>query len=179
MIMSGLRSVGRSVRDPRGFLVVSLIVVLLVVSSGLMLGSRRGEAGPWPVNVRGYVEDLAHNKIQGANVTVEMVNTGSVVTATLWYDSTLSSGLYTVSFQSGDWDPGYTIRVTARYGSDTGQNSAVATSDGMQWVNVTVSTVIPEFSGLLGLSMPLVTIGMMAIFVVGCRGRRREPPAPQ
>lgn len=176
--MSGLRTVSRSVRDPRGFVVVSLIVVLLVVSSGLMIGSRRGEAALFPVNVRGYVEDLAHNKIQGANVTVEMVNTASVVTATRWYDSTLSSGLYTVSFEGGYWDPGYTIRVTARYGSDTGQSSATATSDPAQWVNVTLSIVIPEFGGLLGLSMSFVTIGMMAMFVVGYRSRRREPLAP-
>ena len=176
--MSGLRTVGRSVKDPRGFVVVSLMVVLLVVSSGLMLGSRRGEAGLWPVEVRGYVEDLAHNKIQGANVTVEMVNTASVVTATRWFDSTPSSGLYTVSFEGAYWDPGYTIRVTARYGSDTGQSSATATIDAIQWVNVTIPIVIPEFGGLLGLSMPFVTFGMIAMFVVGYRSRRREPLAP-
>ena len=176
--MSGLRTVGRNVKDPRGVLLISLMVVLLVVSSGLMIGSRQGEASVMPVNVRGYVEDLAHNKIQGANVTVEMVNTASVVTATRWYDSTLSSGLYTVSFEGSYWDPGFTIRVTARYGSDTGQSSATATIDPIQWVNVTMSITIPEFGGLLGLSMPFVTFGMIAMFVVGYRSRRREPLAP-
>jgi hypothetical protein len=171
-------AVSRGARDPRALVIGSLVVILLVVLSVVNIGSERSEASIFPVNVRGFVEDSAHNRLNGANVKVEIVRTSdSYVRATQYYD-TLTNGFYTVSFDGSVWDPNDMIRVTATYGGDSNQNSTLATVDPVQYVNVTLSTVIPEFGDILGSPISVVSIGLIAVIVVVCRRREKSPLAP-
>jgi hypothetical protein len=163
----------RSVRDPRAIVVIAIAAILMALPSIVMLGSDRGEAGLFPVNVRGYIMDLAGNKLQGANVTIEIINeTSGLTTKTLYYDSTLSSGLYSVTFEGAYWDPGDTIKVTAKYGGDTVINQTRVNDRPIQYVNVTMSVEIPEFGSLFGLPTFVLSVGLVAAVIVV--GRRRQ-----
>ena len=171
-------AVSRGARDPRALVIVSILVVLFGVLSVVNVGSEQGEAYIWPVNVRGFVEDSAHNRLSGANVKVEIVRTSdSYVRATQYYD-TLSNGFYMVSFAGAVWDPNDLIRVTATYGGDSNQNSTLATADSVQYVNVTLLTVIPEFGDIFGSPISVVSIGLIAVIVVVRRRREKGPLAP-
>ena len=118
-------------------------------------------SGLFPKAVRGHVTDLLGYPIEGANVTV-VVKSGAIVRATLWYDSTEPDGYYLVTFEGNQWDEGNIIEVTARYGSETAQNSTVADSQPYQNVDVRFSFAIPEFGQML----PFVTVGSVAVLVV-------------
>jgi hypothetical protein len=171
----GLMAVGRGLRDPRALAVICVFVVALTISSMLFGGSESSSAALFPVNVRGFVRDISGNPIQGANVTVEMMN-GPTVVSTKYYD-TISTGLYSVTFAGSEWDINDTIRVTATYGIYTNQNSTVATTDPIQYVNVTLSMSIPEFGSVMGLSTSFVTMGLIAVIVTVSR-RRKDRLAP-
>ncbi len=175
-IAMGFMAVGRGLRDPRTLAAISVLVVALTLSTMLFGGSERGSAYTWPVNVRGFVTDSVGNPVQGANVTVDMMS-GATVRATKYYDATLSSGLYSVTFQSSEWDPGNTIVAIATYGIYTNQNSTVAAADPIQYVNVTLAMTIPEFGSVMGLSTSFVTMGMVAIVILASR-RRKDRLAP-
>jgi hypothetical protein len=163
----------RGVRDPRAIVVIAIAAILIALPSIVMLGSDRGEASLFPVNVRGYIMDLAGNKLQGANVTIEIINeTSGLTTKTMYYDSTLSSGLYSVTFEGAYWDPGDTIKVTAKSGGDTVINQTRANDRPIQYVNVTMSFEIPEFGSLFGLSTFVLSVGFVAAVIVV--GRRRS-----
>ena len=176
----GYMAVNRSIRDPRTFAFISILVVVLTLSSMLMVGSDRGKAGVYPVNVRGHVFDLAGNGIQGANVTVDIM-VGSTIRTTRYYDATLASGLYTVSFQGSEFDIGNTIRTTATYDVYTNQNSTEVLDPffyPIQWVDVTLSMSIPEFGSIFGVPGSFVAVGMIAAIVVVHRRRPKNPVAP-
>ena len=177
-LVRGCMAVSRGARDPRALVIGSILVVLFGVLFVVNVGSEQGEASLFPVNVRGFIEDSAHNRLNGANVKVEMVRTSdSYVRATQYYD-TLSNGFYTVSFTGDVWDPNDMIRVTATYGGDSNQNSTLATDDAVQYVNVTLLTVIPEFGDILGSPISVVSIGLIALIVVVRRRRVKDPLAP-
>lgn len=79
-IARGCMAMSRSIRDPRAAVMIAVFIFLMAVPFVTMVGSEESKASTFPINVRGYVMDTANNKIQGANVTVEMVNdtTGDV-----------------------------------------------------------------------------------------------------
>ena len=170
-----------AVRDMGSFRLASIVVL---VAATLVLGfvliavsSEQGSAATWPKNVRGYVEDSAGTRIEGANVTVEMWN-GITLRKTLYCDATDSDGFYQVTFAMGDWDEGNTIEVTARLGIDSATNSTTADALPMQYIDVTLGIVIPEFGALLGSPLTFVSIGLAAIVILSFRARKRTPLAP-
>jgi hypothetical protein len=176
MISRAFMLAGRSVRDPRAIAVLMLMVMVFAIPSVVMVGSKNSEASIFPINVRGYIMDLSGNKLQGANVTVEMVNeTSGFTTKTLYYDSTTVSGLYSVTFDGAYWNPGDTIRVTAKYDLDTQVNQTTARNVAMQYVNVTMAVEIPEFGSLFGISTYVLSVGMVASVIILYRRKNRGP----
>ena len=122
--LAGMR-VRTVTRDPRVAGTMVVMAALLLLSSFASFGSENSSAATGPLNVRGYVWDAVGNEIEGANVTVKMLS-GVTLIKTLYYDATEPDGLYTVTFGPSDWNPGYTIEVTAAFGGDSVTNSTAA-----------------------------------------------------
>ena len=121
--------------------------------------------------VRGNVYDSLSNPIEGANVTV-VVKDGETVTATYYYDETTSEGYYQVTVDLTEWEVGYTIEVTAKFGAAEDTETVVADSAPFQTVDVTLPMTIPEFGGLLGSSAAFITVVMIAMFILFTRRKR-------
>jgi len=148
--------------------VLASVVLLAMISFPASDGSVADELFPKPV--RGYATDILGNPIEGANVTIKMMN-GTTVVKTYYYDSTEPDGWYGATFAPNEWSRNNTIEVTARYNSQTVTNSTIANlSIPVQWVNVTFSFAIPEF----GPSMVLVVSGVVAMFAVFHMRRKRQ-----
>ena len=159
-------------RDPRVAGTMVVIAALLLVSSFASFGSENSSAASFPLNVRGYVWDAEGNDIEGANVTVKMLN-GATLIKTLYYDATEPDGLYAVTFGPVDWNPGYTIEVIAAFGGDSVTNSTAAppeTGLTVKYVNATLSLTIPELGS--GLTTALTVASFMAVVVVLVSRRR-------
>lgn len=167
----------RRARTPSATMLIAIAIPFLMLAIPLMamVGSQNSAASIWPLIVRGYIEDSDGVKIEGANVTIEMVNeTSGLVTKTYYVDSTPASGSYLVTFNGGEWDPGDTLRVTARFGFMQNENTTIARDVAVQYVNVTLYPAIPEFGSILGISTSMISIGLIAMMVVAYRRKRQE-----
>jgi len=168
----------RRARTPSATMLIAIAIPFLVLAIpfAVMVGSQDSAANSiWPLIVRGYIEDSEGNKIEGANVTIEMVNeTSGLVTKTYYVDSTPASGAYLVTFNGGEWDPGDTIRVTATFGFMQDENTTIALNVAVQWVNVTLYPAIPEFGSIFGVSTSIITIGLIAMVVATYRKKRQD-----
>ena len=143
------------------------IGVAIFIASMLLIA---GSAEPWVGNkiVRGYVYDSTGTPIENAFVTVQ-IKDGATVKATLT-DTTNETGFYSVTFAPGDGVVGDTIFVNATYDMNYNTNSTIATSSQdqpIQFVNVTLGIVIPEFGSIA--SLILIIFGAAAIFTVMSR----------
>lgn len=174
-LSTGIWLAGMKVRtmskDPRFVATVVTAVALLLLSSFAVFGSDNTSAATGPKNVRGYVWDSIGNDIQGANVTVRMLN-GATPVKTLYYDATEPDGLYTVTFGPSDWNTGYTIEVTAEFNSVSEINSTVASDSNIQFVNATLAYTIPEFGGGLGAVLTVASFLALAVVLVSRRRSR-------
>jgi hypothetical protein len=145
---------------------IALLAVLGFVACATTI-PQTSEGETTPTAVTGYIYDSGYNPVEGANVTVTIEGPGGTPSTTYYYDESLSSGYYKVDFSSDDWEVGYTIDVTAKFGGDERTNSTVAVSGAFQMVNVTLLlTTIPEFGGLFGSSAALVVVVTIAMFIV-------------
>jgi len=159
-------------KDPRFAATVVTLVALSLMASVSVFGSDNSAAAPaGPKNVRGYVWDSSWNDIQGANVTVKMLN-GVTLVKTLYYDATEPDGLYTVTFGISEWDIGYTIEVTAKYNANEKTNSTAAVVGPLQYVNVTLEFTIPEFGGGFGTVLTVASFMALAVVLVSRRRGR-------
>ena len=126
-----------------------------------------GEGATVPKDVRGYIYDSLYNPVEGANVTVTMEDTDGTPSTTYYFDESLSSGYYKVTFDLDEWEVGYAIDVTAKFGGDERTNSTMADVEPFQMVNVTLLlTTIPEFDGLFGSSAAFVVVVTIVMFIV-------------
>jgi len=172
--LEGVRRTGimaaTTARDPRIAAAMVLIVAFALIAA-LSLGSQSTSAGVGPKGVRGYVWDSLRNPVPNANVTVKMYN-GAVLMATQYYDATEPNGFYTVTFGDSQWNPGWTIQLTAGYEIYSIVNSTVAV-DGApyQWLNATLGFTIPEFGS--GLTAGLTIASSMAMVIAMLAIRRR------
>jgi hypothetical protein len=119
-----------------------------------------------PTFVTGTVYDSGETPVIGADVNVSMYDGATLRSYAT--DQTDSQGKYLIEFgflMGPEWGVGDTIVVVAEYNEQSGVNSTVAVVGPMQYVNVTIGTVIPEF-GDLGVVLPVVgVLGMfMALF---------------
>ena len=137
-----------------------MLSAALVISILLVSGS--GTAATNPKSVRGYVWDSVGNLVNGADVTVNIMQ-GAVIRSTLT-DVTDSAGFYSVLFPADQWDVGDTIEVFASFSGDTTlPNSTAATSANVQWVNVTADFLIPDFGSATGLLISGTLLGAIAV----------------
>ena len=153
-------------------LLIALCVGAVPVSAAVLL-SHEGpvgdeniayaEANPAtdPKPIQGYVYTLGGLPVQGANVTVKMINGGTTVN-TQWVDSTGADGFYGVTFEPNKWGIGWTIRVEATKAPDLGVNVTVCDAEFSQWVDVTLGLVIPEFSGYAPVFLAFVLVAVLA-----------------
>jgi hypothetical protein len=153
-----------------------MLAVVSVISAVIMLSlialpqiekglSGNASAGDGPKVVRGYVYDSDGRPVQGANVTI-----------TAYYDSTGSDGFYTYTFSFTSWEIGDTIQTTGKYSAYETTNSTVAVESStmpIQFVNVTLSFQIPEFSGMLFSSASFTILTLAAIVCVLARKRTK------
>jgi hypothetical protein len=157
-------------------LLVSLAcVALLVAATPLVPGSDQGAQieGTGPAIIVGRVTDLSFVPLEGADVNVSLIDPGDSSLRAYGHDATDSGGLYSVTFMD-TWEIGDTILVVADHGVESGTNSSVLLDPNtymIQYVNVTVGTAIPEFSGL----GTFVSVGgVLAMFMVVFSARRRK-----
>lgn len=148
-------------------LVATAIIVLAAASLVAFNSSSAYVAGTGPKIVRGYVWDSVGNPVEGANVTVDIMN-GPSVRSTL-NDTSNATGLYSVTFDPSDWYEDDGIEISAELGIYVGTNSTTANAAAAQWVNATMGFVIPEFDSLFG--VVLLTGGM---FVAAATLARRS-----
>ena len=145
----------------------AIIAAALLIALSLDPASDRSTADHGPLSVRGNVYDQIGSPVAGANVTVSIIHLGNPLT-TLWYDSTESTGFYTVFFGPSDWYDGDTIEVTAKYGLDQAINSTLA-SDSVPNPTVDVhigNLVIPEFGASVHLPLAFVSMISIALFLL-------------
>jgi hypothetical protein len=149
-------------------LIVTALIVLAAASLVAVNSSSEYVAGSGPKIVRGYVWDSVGNPVEGANVTVDIMN-GATVRSTL-NNMSNPTGLYSVTFSPSDWYEDDGIEISAELGIYTGTNSTTADAAPAQWVNATLGFVIPEFDSLFG--VVLITGGMfVAVAAIARRPR--------
>ena len=122
--------------------------------------------------VTGTVYDSGGSPVIGAEVNVSMYDGETL--RSYYQDTTTSDGNYTATFgplMGAPWGVGDTILVVAEDGEYTGTNSTTAQECPLQYVNVTLSTVIPEF-GELGSLVPIA--GVLSIFMAFFFARRER-----
>ena len=123
--------------------------------------------------VTGTVYDSGGSPVIGAEVNVSMYDGETL--RSYYEDTTTSDGSYSTTFGPlpgmEPWGVGDTILVVAEDGEYFGTNSTTAQYCAMQYVNVTLSTVIPEF-GELGSLIPIA--GVLSIFMAFFFARRER-----
>ncbi len=160
----------RTARDPR-FVAVTVILVSCALISAVNLGSDSTSAALGPKAVRGFVWDSLWNPVPNANVTLKTLN-GAVLVKTLYCDATDPDGYYSLSFGPSDWDPGYTIEITARYSVYSIVNTTVANPAPFQWLNASLAFVIPELGGGITAGLTIASFTAMVLVVMARRRRR-------
>ena len=168
MLMLDPMSSIRAGRARFAVVVIVLLAIAILIGVSFLSVSKNASAGIMKV-VRGQIYDQIGSPIGGANVTVEAVR-GGITMDTLWYDSSETDGIYTVTFSiMDDLQVGDTIKVTAVYSAHSSSSSAIADSGPLQTIDVTITgVVIPEFGAL---SVAMVCGAFMAVFIL--IGRRR------
>jgi hypothetical protein len=139
----------------------------------LFASSAPAAAADFPLTVEGYVYDPVGSLVEGATVTITIVETSKVRVTT-----TDSAGYYTTSldeFAASEYNLGDTIRVVASKNSEIEQNETVVdqvtVDSGSAEVDVHFIYAIPEFGSLTG-----TVVAMSAIALVGAAlfARRRK-----
>jgi hypothetical protein len=143
----------------------ALLAIALMVPAAVSIGSGPADAAVFPKIVEGYVLDPLGGPVEGANVTVRSYD-NATLKGTLYYDSSESDGFYTVTFEGSQWNPNYTLEVTAVLGADSAQNSTLADSTPLQSLNVTlpvpIEVVVDVVPGWSMFSVPVVNGGYRA-----------------
>ena len=169
--MNSTNPVNRAVLRKLPILVSSLVVVAVVA---MMLSASYASAGPGPKAVRGYIKDNMGNELEGAHVLVEiMVGETTTVRTSDTYDSE-SDGFYSVLFGAFDWEIGDNIVVTSTYNSNVEDNSTLADSNAIQWVNVTYPYEIPQFGGWVGLAVTGGLVAAVALVILGMPRKQKS-----
>ena len=159
-------------------LISKLALVILIALSGIVAavsmtdtdGSRASIAGTGPKVVEGYVYDLSGIPLEGAVVTVEVIDQSTHLPKATQSDTTGPEGYYMVTF--GDqslWNVGDTLKATAIYDSNSQSNETLADDSGFQSMDVNFGFIIPEFGSLFG---SVVAVAGMVCFIA-MRVRRR------
>lgn len=153
------------------FPIISAIVIVSILISALLFAPH-ASAGDGPKTVLGYVYDQNGDPIPGANVTINMRRPDNSIRSTLWYDATDSDGFYSVTFfdlGGSPWEIGDTIEVIALYGADSASNTTIATPSNdypVQYVNVTIAIIIPEFGFFGSFSVLVMSMTVVATFMI-------------
>lgn len=151
--------------------IVSAVAVPLTATNGpdsVPADTTQGPPPP-PYNVFGYVTDAGGNPVVSVLVTVTDNNTGAEWTNVT--DDTYGYYMVDLNTQVGNWSDGDIIYVYASDGAFEGSNeSAVDAGAAYLWLDIELTTVIPEFPVLM-----VPVLGMVAIAaVVSLRRRRGE-----
>ena len=164
----GLSS-SHGIRKRSGIVMLGIAVVALLTASMLMTPNASADDPSGTMTVAGYIYDGSSDVVADADVTVTTKD-GETVMAS--FDTTSGpEGYYQITFGLGEYDFGCTIEVLATDGVNPTMNTSVAAVDAYwNWVDVTLSTGIPEF-GISGLSTVVAVSGIIAVFIVV--GRRR------
>lgn len=154
---------------------ITLMVVAIAAIALMPIFSQSASAATGPKAVRGYIEDSAGNKLEGALVVVNIrYQSDDSLRATDSYTST-STGYYSITFALDEWDTGDGIEVIATY--DTIQRTNTTTADASAYQDVWVSFLfeIPQFGSLWGTMIAVGAIGAVgAIFVVHKKRRKED-----
>jgi len=122
-----------------------------------------------PKSVWGYVYDRFGSPVIGAHVNVSI---WSGTTYRSGHDTdSIDDGFYSWDFSAGEWDKGNTIKVIATLDPDQGTNQTLADESSDQQLDVSFSTIVPEF-GTVPLAFP--TFGVIILIVVLSSGAKRR-----
>jgi len=155
-------------------ILVASLSLAVVFAAVVVAFSHPVAAGPGPLTVRGYIRDNAGNPLEGASITVNIRYApppGGTIRSTL-YDTSDSTGFYSVSFAYTEWDVGDIIEVIATWHGHQENNYTDATVKPVQHVNVTYAFEIDEYgAGAIGLVVAGGFVGAVALVVLV----RRKP----
>lgn len=123
---------------------------------------------PLTKTITGYVDDQMDTPVEGASVTVSMMD-GAVDVSTK-SAQTDANGLYLVSFEWLEWEPDYTIEVTAVYWESPETVTAPCDGSLTQQVDVQFLFAIPQFGSLVGFLVSIALVGVVGLVLL----RRRR-----
>ena len=145
----------------RALVALVLVSVFSVVALAVAVPGNSA-AGPNPLVVSGTVYDSAGNEVEGIPVTVNMKDGETVVTTKS--ESSDASGGYSVLFDVGEWEVGYTIQVIGTGPSPPqAVNSTIAQSAFFVTIDLHFSYAIPEFGFDGGVLLAGGAVGFIAV----------------
>lgn len=158
-------------RVPGLMAAIAGFAALLFVFSFVSTVPSNASAGPFPLSVAGYIYNMYGDPVNGADVTVTILNGGTPVSSDT--DSSDAAGYYSTLFLSGDWEVGYDIEVVAVYmGSAPEMATDVAPNANSIQIDVHFTFEIPEFGAEWGLLVAGVAVGAVAVVAVVWRRKQ-------
>jgi len=137
------------------------IAVLSISIIALIVIASNASAASGPKVVRGYILDSVGRTVEGADVTVNIINASTKEVVSTLSETTNATGFYSVTFGPSDWEIGDDIEVIATYNAAQESNSTTATDYPVQYVNVTYAFEIPEFGSMVGFLASAGIIGIV------------------
>lgn len=160
-----------SKRVPGLMAAIAGFAALLFVFSFVSTVPTNASAGPWPLAIYGYIYDMYGDPVDGADVTVTILNGATPVSTHT--DTSDGAGYYSTLFLSGEWEIGYDIEVVAVYmGSAPEMATGVAPDGNDIQVDVHFTFEIPEFGAEWGLLVAGVAVGAVAVVAVVWRRKQ-------
>jgi hypothetical protein len=154
-------------------IVLSILCAAVLVAVAIMAPSTQRPShieAVFPLTVRGHVWDTVGVPVAGADVEVSMKRPDTSVRSS-YTTATNSTGAYSIAFAPAEWEVDDTIFVVAEFGADTVENSTIAEDCPIQYVNVTMTIAIPEFSDI---GKIVSMAGILGIFMMVFFARRRK-----
>ena len=145
-----------------GFAISFCIVIIGLVLLSAAITSDNVTAGSFPKGVVGVVRDSAGTPLEGADVTVNMLDGAGPTIRDTQTDTTDSDGQYAVTFALEYWEVGDTIDVIATYNAAEETNSSTADILPFNQVDITYAFEIPEFGSLSGILISAGILGIIA-----------------
>lgn len=143
----------------RRFRAVTVVAAFMIMGlAAVPLMADNAAAGPGPLVVYGFVYDSGGAPLEGADVVVEVLESGATQS-----DTTDSAGRYDVSFTLSDWEVDDTVETTATFGSWVESETGVATSATVLQIDITFAYAIPEFGSFAGVVVAMALIGSVAV----------------
>jgi len=153
-----------SQRRNKRLLAILAFELVVLVAVGVFLGqaTKPAASGTANLSVYGYVRNMSGTPLEGASVSVTVVETPRTLATT-----TDATGFYIVEFDLADWDVGDHIEVVATYDALQQMNTTIASDLTVEQVDINYTYEIPEFGGVGGSLVAIIAVaGVAGLFIL-------------